>query len=140
LPPVKATKTITAVTLSERLGLAGTGSELTVQHSAFISASAGDLPVAVAVNDAKNALNVTSPVDNPTNWKLRLAPRTGTFAGNFELFDAGRKRSVSFTGALRQPPSLDLDGLLGDGVFILPALPGDASNERVAGEVRLSVP
>jgi hypothetical protein len=137
---VKATKVITAVALSERLGLARPANTIMVQHSALISESAASLPTSLAVNDSKNAISVASPVENLTRWKLSLTPRTGTFAGSFELLDAGRRRSVPFTGVLRQPPSTDLDGLLGSGVFILPALPGTSPNERLAGEVRLNLP
>jgi hypothetical protein len=56
------------------------------------------------------------------------------------VLDACKIRTVPFTGALRQPPSDDADGILGDGVFLLPALPSAASNEQLAGEVRFDLP
>lgn len=138
LPPVKAARFLPGIPLSARLGL-DTG-EIAVQHSAIASESFPGLPARLAVDDAKNALSVVEPADNPTRWKVRLTPATGIFSGSFEVTDAGRKRKVPFTGAMRQPPGMDDDGIVGDGVFLLPALPGAASNEQLAGEVRLDVP
>lgn len=138
LPPVKAVRFLPGIPLSARLGLE-TG-EIAVRHSAFASDSFASLPSSLAVDDAKNTLSVLVPADNPTRWKVRLAPATGTFSGSFEVRDDGRKRAVPFTGAMRQPPGTDADGIIGDGVFLLPALPGAASNEQLAGEVRLDAP
>jgi hypothetical protein len=140
LPPVKATRTQTAIPLSERLGLVAPDNALSARFSAFESESYINLPSALAVNDLTHSMSVTQPLENLTQWKVKLTSRTGTFAGSFELLDAGKKRTVPFTGALRQPPSTDPDGLLGDGVFILPALPEAPSNERLAGEIRLGIP
>jgi hypothetical protein len=59
---------------------------------------------------------------------------TGAFVGSFELAD-GKKRTVPFTGVMRQPPSTDLSGLIGDGNFQLPSLLVAPNNEVLSGEV-----
>lgn len=138
LPPVKATRLSPGIPLSARLGLAL--GEIHVQHSAFMSESYANLPQRLAVDDAKNAFSVLLPIGNPSLWKVSLAPATGVLTGSFQMTDAGRRRTVPFTGVLRQPPSTDKDGIVGDGVFLLPALPGGVSNETLAGEVRLDLP
>jgi hypothetical protein len=138
LPPVKATRLSPGIPLSARLGLAL--GEIHVQHSAFVSESYANLPQRLAVDDAKNAFSVLLPMGNPSLWKVSLAPATGVLTGSFQMTDAGRRRTVPFTGVLRQPPSTDKDGIVGDGVFLLPALPGGVSNETLAGEVRLDLP
>lgn len=140
LPPVKATRTSPAILLGQRLGLAQPDNAIHIQHSAFTSDSFANLPTALALNDLKNTASVTTPLENTTKWKVKLTPTTGLFSGSFELLDAGRKRTVPFTGVLRQTPTDDEDGILGDGVFLLPALPGAVSNEQLAGEVRFDLP
>ena len=72
---------------------------------------------------------------NPTKWKVTVTPTTGAFVGSFELSDGGKKRLVPFTGMMRQPPLDDTSGLIGDGNFQLPALPGAPSNEVLSGEI-----
>jgi len=137
LPPAKATKQTTAVPLSERLGLVGPSFLVNPLFSAFASESYDDLPTVVRLNDLTNRFGVVEPVTNPTAWKLTVAPRTGTFAGEFNVFDDGARRRVRFTGALRQPASTDPDDTLGDGVFLLPPQAGSGNSEQTSGEIRL---
>lgn len=139
LPPVKATSTTFAVTLPSRLGLIG--SNFTVAHSATGSAVNGNLPTRVAISST-NAVSVLLPVTTPANstkWTTTLDVATGKFTGSFELVDGTQKRPVKFTGVLRQPPS-SADPVIGDGNYLLPALTGAPSNEKVAGEVLFTRP
>jgi hypothetical protein len=142
LPPAKATKTTTAVSLAERLGLDVSGQFLS-NYSTIDSGSADDLPDTVAL-DAKNKVSVVSPVTSPLNvtkWKVTIAPTTGVFTGSFVL--AGSKaRTVPFAGIMRQPPSTDTVALdiIGEGHFLLPALPTDTSNEILSGEIQFELP
>jgi len=106
---------------------------------------------------ATNLVSVTAPVTSPANitkWKIiTLSAKTGTFTGSFILTDvvpaptvanpaATRSvpRTVPFSGVLRQAPSSSGDGVIGDGYYLLPALPGAASNEKVSGEVLFQTP
>ncbi|GEP41609.1 choice-of-anchor D domain-containing protein [Brevifollis gellanilyticus] len=125
IPPTKTE------TLASLLGLSGTPT-LDVSHGGFGSAAVGNLPVEVTLN-AANKLVVTQAT-NSTKWTATITPATGAFAGSFELLDAGKKRTVPFTGVLRQPHGTG--GRLGAGHALVPALPTDLTNETISGAVR----
>ena len=144
LPPVAAKGAAPAVTLAQRLGLAG--SALGVVHGTIDSTSAIGLPTSVSLG-SNHAVTILLPVTSPLNatgWKVTLVPSTGAFTGSFLLKDevAGKPapRPVKFSGVLRQTPSAELGGIVGAGHFLLPALPGAASNEMVSGEIRFVRP
>jgi hypothetical protein len=121
-------------TLAVRLGL--TGGTFGVQHSDTGSVSNPKLPTNVALS-AKNVVSVLLPQTAPPNitkWKTTINASLGTFTGSFELLDITEKRTVPFSGVLRQPSS-GADTLIGDGHFMLPALKTAPSNEKVSGEV-----
>ena len=140
LPPVAATRTAAAIPLAERLGLTGPTNPFEVDHTTTGNLSHdNDLPTNLSLG-ARDAVSVTAPSVNVTKWKATLASRTGTFTGSFELLDAGKKRTVPFSGVLRQAPSTSTDAVIGDGHYLLPALPGAVSNEAVSGEVLFQVP
>lgn len=128
LPPVPSTN------LALRLGLSGPAFQFTAKHSTLSSASAAELPTTLALNATTNAVSVIAPA-NTTKWKVTVTPATGAFVGSFELSDAGKKRTVPFSGIMRQPPVADTSGLIGDGNFQLPALPSATSNEVLSGEI-----
>lgn len=128
-----------AITLAQRLGLTGPANQIQVKYSATGSEANGSLPTTVALG-ATGTVSVISPVANTTKWKVTLAPTTGALTGSFELLDAGKKRTVPFTGMMRQLSSTDTSGIIGGGHFILPALPGAVSNESHSGEVRFELP
>ncbi len=71
---------------------------------------------------------------------LTLSPTNGKFTGSFELNDSGAKRPVSFSGVLRQPSSTSADAVIGSGHYLLPALPGQPSNEMTTGEMLFERP
>lgn len=129
-------------TLAMRLGLAD--SSFTVFHGPTGSGSHGSLPTLVTLS-AANSVSVSAPPTLPPNitrWKTFITSATGNFTGSFELNDAGQKRAVPFTGILRQPPN-SMDAVIGDGHYLLPALPGSPSNEKTSGEIlfrRPSIP
>jgi hypothetical protein len=136
LPPAPAKTGVPAITLPQRLGL--TANQFTAQHSDITSASFEDLPETLGLNATTNVVGVIAPVTVPVNitkWKVTLTPATGAFAGSFVLTDAGKPRTVPFTGMMRQPPSTDLSGLIGDGNFQLPSLLVAPNNEILSGEV-----
>ena len=130
LPPVPAKGLVPAITLAQRLGLSGPANEFTAQHSTISSPSFGDLPTTLTLN----GVNVVAPAKS-TKWKVTIAPATGAFVGSFELNDDGKKRLVPFAGMMRQPPSTDTSGLIGDGNFQLPSLTPAPNNEVLSGEV-----
>ncbi|TDU66522.1 FG-GAP repeat protein [Prosthecobacter fusiformis] len=140
LLPVAAKGSTPAITLAARLGL--TDGSFGVWHSDTGSTLNGNLPTRVGLS-LKNVVSVqlpeTTPV-NPTKWKTTLVPTTGLFSGSFELADTGAKpRVVTFIGVLRQPATAP-DILIGDGHYLLPALPSAPSPEKVSGEVRFTRP
>jgi hypothetical protein len=124
-------------TLAVRLGL--TGGTFGVQHSDTGSLSNPKLPSSVALS-AKNVVSVLLPQTAPPNitkWKTTINASLGTFTGSFELLDITEKRTVPFSGVLRQPSS-GADTLIGDGHFMLPALKTAPSNAKVSGEILFS--
>jgi alpha-tubulin suppressor-like RCC1 family protein len=128
LPPA------TGFPLATRLGLAN--SSFQVLHSDTGSTLNGNLPTRVGLS-ATNAVSVTIPAANLTQWKATLVPATGLFSGSFELADAATKlRVVTFTGVLRQPATAP-DELIGDGHYLLPPLTG---TEKTTGEIMLKRP
>jgi hypothetical protein len=136
LPPSAAKVGIPAITLTQRLGL--TGNQFTAQHSTISSTSFADLPTTLGLNATSNVVSVIAPVTVPVNttkWKVTVTPTTGAFVGSFELTDAGKKRLVPFAGVMRQPPSTDTSGLIGDGNFLLPSLLPAPNNELLSGEI-----
>lgn len=123
-----------ANTLAVRLGL--TGSSFAVSHSATGSASQALLATRVLLTTA-NKVTVQTPVTSPVNvtkWNTSLTVGTGTFTGSFEVTDGLQKRPVTFSGILRQPAE-GADTVIGDGHYILPALTGAPTNEKVSGEI-----
>ncbi len=121
-----------AETLAARLGLPG--GTLTLGHSATGSDSHDDLPANATLSG-----NQVTAAPSTTKWQTKLNATNGTFTGNFELLDAGQKRKVPFSGILRQPAE-GADSMIGDGHFLLPALPGAPSNEKLSGEVLFQRP
>ncbi|MEN3940455.1 choice-of-anchor D domain-containing protein [Prosthecobacter sp. SYSU 5D2] len=140
LPPVTAKGSTPAITLATRLGL--TDNSFEVMHSDTASTLHGNLPTRVGLS-LKNVVSVQLPLTTPVNstkWKTKLVPKTGLFSGSFELADTTVKpRVVTFSGVLRQPAT-EPDVLIGNGHYLLPALPGAPSNERLSGEVRFVRP
>ncbi len=135
LPPVAAKVGVPAITLTNRLGL--TAPQFTAKHSTISSASFADLPESVGLNATSNVVSVIAPPANTTKWKVTITPTTGAFVGSFVLTDAGKARTVPFAGMMRQPPSTDTSGLIGDGNFLLPALTPAPNNEILSGEIGL---
>jgi hypothetical protein len=62
------------------------------------------------------------------------------FSGSFELIDPTQKRSVPFSGVMRQTSGSD--NLIGTGQFLLPPLRGAVTSEKKTGAVffRRTVP
>lgn len=137
LPPTKASKTLPEVSLIDRLGLQTDG-EMSVEYTTIDSESFPDLASLVAL-DGKNKVSVLTPEENATKWKISVNIKTGAFKGSFVLSDA-KSRTVPFAGVMRQPPSTDMSGEIGAGAFLLPALPTDASNEILSGDILFTVP
>lgn len=144
LPPTKATKTVAAITLANRLGLNPAG-QLTVAHGAFTSESYDNLPVSVTV-DAAGKVAVASPVTVPVNatkWKVTFTATTGLFSGSFVLSDMVANkavpRTVPFVGILRQPVN-ETEGILGGGHLLLPALSTAPTNEQVSWPIEFQKP
>lgn len=122
-------------TLAQLLGLPA-GGTFDVTHSGLVSASSNNLPVEAGLG-AANKIVITAPVTQPANttkWTATITPATGAFAGSFELVDAGKNRTVPFTGILRQPHGTG--GALGAGQLLVPAQPSDPTNEITSGNLR----
>ncbi len=130
IDPWQAPKTTApTITLAQRLGLSAPSFHAT--HSATGSASQAHLPTQLGLSPS-NVVSVLSPVANQTTWKtLTFVPSTGTFTGSFVLTDAAQKRTVTFSGVLRQPATA-MDALIGDGSYVLPPQVGI---EKSTGEV-----
>lgn len=122
LSPALAKGFVPAITLKNRLGL--TANQFTAKHSLIpiISASFAYLPTNLGLNATTNVVSVVAPVTTPANitkWKVTITPTTGAFVGSLVLTDVGKTRTVPLTGIMRQSPSNDLSGLIGDGNFLL---------------------
>jgi hypothetical protein len=134
LLPATAKVDFPAITLTQRLGLIA--NQFTAQYSAISSPFFAELPRALRLNAATNAVIVSDlTAQIITKWKVTLTPATGAFVGSFELTDAGKKRLVPFTGMMRQPPLNDTSGLIGNGHFLLPSLYVAPNNELLSGEI-----
>jgi hypothetical protein len=122
-----------AITLTQLLGV----EQLTVEYAPTGSPSETSLPNLVALN-SNNTLQVLAPVTSPVNirrWTAKVAPTTGAFTGSFELLDASQKRTVNFSGVMRQDRDV-VQGQQGRGLYVLPPLKGAASQENRTGDIR----
>ena len=113
----------------------GAPAAFTVTHSNTGSAVNANLPTALGLSPSQ-AVSVTTPAANTTKWKTTLNPTTGAFTGSFELLDGTQKRSVGFSGVLRQPSDAS-DTTIGEGHYLLPPLVG---SEQLTGELIFSRP
>ncbi|MBL9115254.1 MAG: choice-of-anchor D domain-containing protein [Verrucomicrobiaceae bacterium] len=113
-----------ALPLSTMLG----ANALTFTHGATGSLSQADLPTGGTVTTK------ITPLVNNTKWTMSHSASKGTFTGSFELNDGGTKRTVSFSGVLRQPPAA-LDNVVGDGHFMLAPLPGGPTSDKTSLEI-----
>ncbi|MBC8011094.1 MAG: hypothetical protein H7067_13475, partial [Burkholderiales bacterium] len=169
LPPVAAkpakgsTPAIPAITLADRLGLATASlglDYLPPPDAAFTEAQIDGLPASLGLTVAGKPI---LPLVNPAKFALTLNPTTGAFSGSFFLTDtvpaptqkdlAATKsfpRKVSFSGVLRHRQPIDLTDItsevvaptvpVGQGFFLLSALPDPASTEQLSGEIRFTAP
>lgn len=113
--------------LASLLGL--NGSSLSVAHSTTGN-SAQDASLPTSLNLSSTTLVVPDAKNNPSKWLTTLNTTTGQLTGSFELLDAvNKRRSVRFTGILRQPV-LTGDRLIGGGHFILPPIPGSLAGQK----------
>jgi hypothetical protein len=126
----------TANRLATRLEL-GTDGRWQVEHSSSGSLSHGALPSLVGVS-ATNVVSVVTPAANTRKWKVTLTPGTGAYTGSFELLDLTEVRKVTFSGVLRQTPTLQ-DDLIGAGSYLLPALKTAPTPEQTTGQTSGSV-
>lgn len=121
------------VPLSSLLGLPN--SQVMVQHSDTGSAAGSVLPTRVVLGD-NGRFQVIEPITAPLNvrkWQANLQRGTGMFSGSFELIDPTQKRSVPFSGVMRQTSGSD--DLIGAGQFLLPPLRGGVTTEKQTGAV-----
>ncbi|MEI6715502.1 MAG: MBG domain-containing protein [Verrucomicrobiota bacterium] len=146
-PPVAGSAKVGAVTLAQRLGLvqSNTGSGIlnvsygSEDHAMDLGLSASALAAQVSMN-TKAEVNVLTPQANTDSWTVKMTPLTGLFTGSFTLKESGEvKRSVTFSGILRQGPVGDVT-VVGAGYFLLQALPGASTTEQPSLEIQLSAP
>ena len=146
--PTAATATAPAVTLAGLLRLPETGAFGIGHEGVELGALGGSLPETAAL-DAKGKVTVPGlAADNPAAWKATFTPATGAFSGSFTLADAVPvpdkpdkivKRTVKFSGVLRQPPAGGTGAeVIGLGYFLVPPLA--AAGETLSGEIRLTSP
>ena len=64
-----------------------------------------------------------------------MAPATGAFTGSFELLDVTQKRTVKFSGVLRQDSDVQLRQQ-GESKYMMPKLKWAISTESLAGDIR----
>jgi formylglycine-generating enzyme required for sulfatase activity len=120
------------VALAQLLGV----DQWTLSYSPTGSASESSLPNLVALN-SNNTLQVLAPVTSPANirrWTSRVNPATGAFTGSFELLDVTQKRTVNFSGVLRQGNDVQVSQQ-GRGHYLLPPLRGAANQESRTGDI-----
>ena len=126
------------VALAQLLGV----DQWTVSYSPTGSASESSLPNLVSLN-SNNTFQVLAPVTSPANirrWTSRVNPSTGAFTGSFELLDVTQKRTVNFSGVLRQDSDVQVRQQ-GMGHYLLPPIRGAANQESRTGGIRfLRVP
>ncbi len=149
------TPAIAAVTLPQRLGLATTNTQTAPlglsldQEAVYLGQTQQNLPFAATLAalvspTPATALTGLQPSANSTKWKLTaLSVANGSFAGTFELNDLASstatrptRRTVAFSGTLRQAPLAEKGALIGTGHYLLNALPGAPSTEQLSGEIR----
>lgn len=122
IPPTKD------IDLVSRLGPPGDSMPLKIYHG-----STGNWNVSPPYDYTLNIagkLTVTDAQNNPCKWQTTLNAATGQFAGSFEAPEApNKKRTIKFTGILRQP-TFSWDTLLGGGQFILPPRPGSPAGQK----------
>jgi alpha-tubulin suppressor-like RCC1 family protein len=139
-----------AITLAQRLGLADTAAQsgvVEIVHGSDdtdLGTLADDLPSVLVLSPAGRFVIVdpTMPANNPTGWKiLSLNPATGAFTGRFLLKEpvpeTSRtiKRTIDFSGTLRQAPAGETGAAVAEGFFLLPSL--DPAGEASSHEFRL---
>jgi hypothetical protein len=120
-------------TLAQSLG----ASQFEVEHSPTGSASEDTLPHKVGL-DLNHKLQVIEPMTYPPNlqrWAARVNPTTGVFTGSFQLVDLTQKRTVSFSGVMRQTEDVR-ERQQGVGHYLLPPLKGATSQESRTGSIR----
>ncbi len=146
--PSAATKTLPAVTLANLLGLSATGDFEIVHEGVELGALGDELPTAATLNSKGKVVAPGLAAENPTAWKATFTAATGAFSGSFTLIDAVPvpdkpdkivKRTVKFSGVLRQPASDSAETeVIGLGQFLVPPLAADG--ETRSGEIRLLSP
>jgi hypothetical protein len=102
-----------------------------IRHGPTGSMSQGSLPTTGTI------MTKITPAFNTTKWTISSNSTYGTFTGTFELTDPPQKRTVPFSGVLRQSTGWP-DDVIGDGHFLLPPLTGAPSTEKTSGEVLLT--
>jgi len=150
--PVTGSKTVTAHTLGQQLGLV-TGSTESATISVDYSPDSIDMGTLGASLPTKVSLapgatvSVVEPVTTPVNatkWTINVKPETGVFTGSFSLVDVvtslatKHTRNVSFYGILRQGPTGETS--VGNGFFLLPTLPSATTTEQPSLEIQFSAP
>ncbi|MEI6714267.1 MAG: MBG domain-containing protein [Verrucomicrobiota bacterium] len=150
--PVTGSKTVVARTLGQQLGLVSGSTEsatISVDYSPDsidLGTLGASLPrkVSLAPGATVSVVESVTPPVNATKWTISVKPETGVFTGSFTLVDivtslaTRHTRNVSFYGILRQGPTGDT--AVGNGFFLLPALPSAATPEQPSLEIQLSVP
>ncbi len=146
--PVAATKTQPALTLGTLLRLPLTGAFEIVHEGVELGALGDELPTAATLNSKGKVVAPGLAAENPTAWKATFTAATGAFSGSFTLIDAVPvpdkpdkivKRTVKFSGVLRQPASDSAETeVIGLGQFLVPPLA--AGGETLSGGLRLISP
>jgi cyclophilin family peptidyl-prolyl cis-trans isomerase len=147
-PAAKSTAARPAGTLAQRIGLAAdatSGGFLDVLYGPDgldLGEHADFVPTRLALDKAGRfsvAAPLTAPV-NITRWTiLSMNPATGAVSGSFVLTDQiapapakPARRTVNFSGVLRQPPASESEPLLGAGFFLLPVAGASAAEQSSA--------
>ncbi|MEI6712999.1 MAG: immunoglobulin domain-containing protein [Verrucomicrobiota bacterium] len=150
--PVTGSKTVLARTLAQQLGLVNGSTDaamISVDYgpdSIDLGTLGASLPrkVSLAPGATVSVVESVTPPVNTTKWTISVKPETGVFTGSFTLMDivtslaTRHTRNVSFYGILRQGPTGDNE--VGNGFFLLPALPSAATPEQPSLEIRLNAP
>ncbi|MEI6714269.1 MAG: HYR domain-containing protein [Verrucomicrobiota bacterium] len=150
--PVTGNKTAVARTLAQQLGLVSGSTEsatISVDYSPDsidLGTLGASLPrkVSLAPGATVSVVESVTPPVNATKWKVSITPATGLFEGSFTLVDVvtslatRHTRDVKFSGILRQAPEGETS--VGNGFFLLPALPTAATPEQPSLEIQLSAP
>lgn len=119
------------------------GEEFFAEYDGFASDAEGNLPTDLQL-DAKNKILILAPVTTPANatkWTAKFNTASGLITGSFTLSDTlpgatrPTARKVPFTGVLRQPHGTGAGGPMGAGYLLVPALPGEPTNEITSGSI-----